>query len=248
MLSERLYRLLLVAYPRDHRRAYGELMVQLFRDRMYRDGGGFGSLSVWLEMIIDLGGSALKEHSNGGSMTTRFWVGTTAVGPIVICAALLFLGFPILSEAIAWLSPVSFHITVDQGQPVLLESPNGFFVVAVAILAVSYALVRRLDHQMLPQLWLYAITWGAIDIFSSLAFNHLADTHTWLAIAEAARLIAVVWFARKVSVISFRHSLLLIGLTAAIQGPFSLFPSQLLTRPSQFRRTVTSLYWSVERY
>ena len=74
MLSEKLYRALLSAYPREHRREYGELMVQLFRDRMRRDGGGLGVLKVWLAMIVDLVTSAFKEHSNG-SMTARAWAG-----------------------------------------------------------------------------------------------------------------------------------------------------------------------------
>ena len=34
MISERLYRALLLVYPSEHRREYGEPMVQLFRDRM----------------------------------------------------------------------------------------------------------------------------------------------------------------------------------------------------------------------
>ena len=71
MLSEKLYRLLLLAYPREYRCKYGELMIQLFRDRMRRDGGGFGVLNVWMEMIADLVGSALKERRNGGDMTPR---------------------------------------------------------------------------------------------------------------------------------------------------------------------------------
>ena len=50
-------------------------MVQLFRDRMHRDGSGLGALKVWLAMIVDLATSALKEHSNGGSMTSRAWNG-----------------------------------------------------------------------------------------------------------------------------------------------------------------------------
>ena len=75
MLSEKLYRALLFAYPREHRREYGELMAQLFRDRMRRDGGGLGILRVWLAMIVDLVTSALKEHSNGESMTAGAWSG-----------------------------------------------------------------------------------------------------------------------------------------------------------------------------
>ena len=65
MLSERVYRWLLVVYPTDHRREYGGLMVQLFRDRMRRDGGGFRGLFVWMQMIFDLVGAAFKEHKEG---------------------------------------------------------------------------------------------------------------------------------------------------------------------------------------
>ena len=62
MLSERIYRALLLAYPKEHRREYGEPMVQLFRDRMNRDGGGLGTLAVWMHMLFDLVRSASRER------------------------------------------------------------------------------------------------------------------------------------------------------------------------------------------
>ena len=62
MISERLYRALLVFYPAGHRRDYEEPMVQLFRDRMRRDGGGFRTPVVWVRMVFDLLGSAFMEH------------------------------------------------------------------------------------------------------------------------------------------------------------------------------------------
>ena len=62
MLSEKLYRALLFAYPRKHRREYGELMVQMFRDRMRRDGGGFGSIKVWFDMLVDLVVELSRRH------------------------------------------------------------------------------------------------------------------------------------------------------------------------------------------
>ncbi len=65
MMSERMYRALLVAYPSEHRRVYGEPMVQSFRDRMRRDGGGLRTLSVWVQIIFDLVSSALKERMEG---------------------------------------------------------------------------------------------------------------------------------------------------------------------------------------
>ena len=77
MLSERLYRWLLVVYPREHRREYGELMVQLFQDRMRHDGNGFQVLIVWFQMISDLVGASLREHKEGFVMTKRIWIGAT---------------------------------------------------------------------------------------------------------------------------------------------------------------------------
>ena len=62
MISERLYRVLLLAYPREHQREYGEPMVQLFRDRMRRDGGGFRALIVWVRMIFDFVRSVPRER------------------------------------------------------------------------------------------------------------------------------------------------------------------------------------------
>ena len=62
MLSERIYRILLQAYPKEHRREYEEPMLQLFRDRMRRDGGGLGTLEVWVHMLFDLVRSASRER------------------------------------------------------------------------------------------------------------------------------------------------------------------------------------------
>ena len=69
MISESVYRALLVVYPKEHRREYGELMVQLFRDRMHRDGGGYRTLYVWIQMFPDLVGSAFNERLEG----VRMW-------------------------------------------------------------------------------------------------------------------------------------------------------------------------------
>ena len=64
MLSEKLYRKMLRVYPKSHQREYGELMVQLFRDRMKYHGGGIGCFMVWIQTILDLVPSAYREHRN----------------------------------------------------------------------------------------------------------------------------------------------------------------------------------------
>ena len=59
-------------------------MVQLFRDRMRRDGGGYGWLSVWMHMITDLAGSAYNEHRRGVNMTPKMWIGSVLVALALI--------------------------------------------------------------------------------------------------------------------------------------------------------------------
>ena len=87
MLSERIYRWLIMIYPREHRREYGELMVQLFRDRMCRDGKGFRGLWVWVQILLDLCGSALRERIEGVSMTKRKWFGVALAVFLAMAAA-----------------------------------------------------------------------------------------------------------------------------------------------------------------
>lgn len=63
MVSERVYRALLVAYPTEFRREYGEQMIQFFRDRMRFDGGGLRGLLIWMQLVPDLAASALRERA-----------------------------------------------------------------------------------------------------------------------------------------------------------------------------------------
>jgi hypothetical protein len=63
--SVRLYRLLLAAYPRPFRRAYGEPMAQLFRDTAlaaYRRRGLLGLATGWWVTAGDWAVSAVRQH------------------------------------------------------------------------------------------------------------------------------------------------------------------------------------------
>jgi len=75
--SERVYRAMMLAYPAEHRRRYGEPMAQLFRDRLRRDGGGLGTIVVWTQVGLDLAGSAFIERletaMNMQTWTNRWW-------------------------------------------------------------------------------------------------------------------------------------------------------------------------------
>jgi hypothetical protein len=97
--SERTYQALLVAYPQDHRQAYGESMLQLFRDRMHRDGGGFGTAVVWSQMGLDLASSATKERMETimevKSWTKHWWEALV----VLFGVSLIAIGFLVMGDA-----------------------------------------------------------------------------------------------------------------------------------------------------
>lgn len=71
----RAYRTLLVAYPFEYRRDYGEPMTQLFVDRLRDEGGGARSFLLWVQMLIDLVKSAFTERleTTMKSFRTDWW-------------------------------------------------------------------------------------------------------------------------------------------------------------------------------
>lgn len=64
--SERVYGVLLVAYPREFRRRYGGEMVRAFGDscrEAKRRGGAAGLTMVWVRAVPDLASTAIAERS-----------------------------------------------------------------------------------------------------------------------------------------------------------------------------------------
>lgn len=63
--SEHLYRVLVHLYPQGHRREYGHLMAQAFRDlarTAWRHGGAWGLAALWLRTLADLAHTVPREH------------------------------------------------------------------------------------------------------------------------------------------------------------------------------------------
>ena len=71
----RVYQRLLIAYPAEYRREYGEPMTQLFTDRMRDEGGGAKNLLLWVAMIGDLMRTAFTERleTTMKSLKTDWW-------------------------------------------------------------------------------------------------------------------------------------------------------------------------------
>lgn len=65
-VSERVYRALLVAYPKEFRRVYGAQMMQVFRDLCREErqrNGTFGLARLWFRTLLDLAATAFVERS-----------------------------------------------------------------------------------------------------------------------------------------------------------------------------------------
>ena len=156
--------------------------------------------------------------------------------PIVAWAVMLFFGFPLVGELIIRLSFQFFGDTWYQSGASLWTLTDGLLLIPFALHSVSYLFVRRLEHQILSHLWMYAIITGAIGIVSRLVWVPFdldtPDMFRWsMGISVAtfvASLIVLVWFARRESAISFRHSLLFIGLVVVMESPGTFIPLNFL--------------------
>lgn len=95
-VHERIYRSLLVVYPPQHRREYGEPMTQLMRDRLRDEGGGARTVLVWAHVGTDLARTALSERTE----TTMQWfkTGWWLVAALLIAPIFALLGIGDLME------------------------------------------------------------------------------------------------------------------------------------------------------
>ncbi|MEO8612616.1 MAG: hypothetical protein ABI690_32265 [Chloroflexota bacterium] len=69
ILSERVYRALLILYPANFRRDYGQHMAQVFRDvcrDRYRQGGAEALAKWWAAALFDLLQTIISEHRKAG--------------------------------------------------------------------------------------------------------------------------------------------------------------------------------------
>jgi hypothetical protein len=98
LLAEGVYRVLLLAYPAEHRNEYGPLMVQLFRDRcrdIRRRGGNWGLVQLWGRVLKDTIITSIDEHldelkERSWRMTRRQQIlsAVCALGPLALWAGL----------------------------------------------------------------------------------------------------------------------------------------------------------------
>ena len=100
-----------------------------------------------------------------------------------------------------------------------------------ALLSLAlYPLVRRLGRPMLSRLWECYMVLTAVAFLNGMAINMLLDIFDWRTFwfLMSLPLVVLVWFARQVTAISFKHALLFIGLVMVFQFPGVLLPLHLL--------------------
>jgi hypothetical protein len=122
--SERAYRSLLRAYPRELRDGYGEEMARCFRDlcrEALGDGGGLGLAALWARTLPELLYSALKERSTMLNRNTY-----RSVGGVALAAAFI----------LAWIDLAV--TTIEEPDGLAMMAPIGFFAVPVIGAVIAY--------------------------------------------------------------------------------------------------------------
>ena len=164
----------------------------------------------------------------------------------------LIFGTQLVAEFITWV----FHGSlawVFEGGPGAAALRTAFFesdfwaallyglsIPALMSLAL-YPLVRRLGRPMLSRLWEWYIVLAAVAFLDSTVISMLEPTGMWIFwFLTSLAFVVLVWFARQVTAISFKHALLFIGLVMVIQFPGVLLPLHLLT-PEFFETDVPRL-------
>lgn len=160
-LSGRVYRRLLLAYPKSHREEYGAAILQLFRDQC-RDAWvarhARGLVAFWLRALADLLKTSVLEH-----LSTLNWsrIMPTLFRPTIkplpaffgICAA-VFLPIFLITVLITFMYPESFagSTTILITRPTSAPAPN-WAPNEVQVISSSVVLDKVSKNLNLPDVW-----------------------------------------------------------------------------------------------
>ena len=152
---------------------------------------------------------------------------------VLAWAVLLYFGLPLLGELTARDLIEPFGTVLYFGSEGGGAGYLGFGLFPTTLLLITLPFVRRQRHQVLSQLWLYAIVIGILGMISDQALELLdyeaAQTAGILFTAiELTRWVILILLARRMSSISFRYSLLFIGLVVALGSPGTFVPQRVL--------------------
>lgn len=145
----RVYRMLLTAYPKQHRREYGDAMVLLLRDRLRDEGGGLRTLLFWAQIAADLVRTALSERMETTMSSVRQGWWRFAAG--LIAVAIVFLGIgnlfggdpgPLYGKVVAVVVAVGLATTIFAGLYLRRRSPaRSSTMIGVGVLPASVLII-----------------------------------------------------------------------------------------------------------
>ena len=101
-ISERVYRALLVSYPKEFQGEYGPQMAQAFRDLCREElgrGGAAGFIGLWVCTVLDLAVTALAQRSSDGANHEEAVMKDyklAAIGFVLLLAPLYFVSASLL--------------------------------------------------------------------------------------------------------------------------------------------------------
>jgi hypothetical protein len=154
-LSQRVYKTLLAAYPKEFRGEYGSQMAQAFGDLCREElerGGMAGLIKLWIHTILDLVMTALTERSSSRANNREVVVKDyklAGIGFILLLAPLFFVSASLLKYGLGiglLFDPLEAFLSVSQRRYVFnLVSPFVFLGGLGSALALNAYAVLRLS-------------------------------------------------------------------------------------------------------
>ncbi len=187
--SERAYRSLLRAYPRELRDEYGEEMARCFRDlcrEELEDGGGLGLAALWARTLPELLYTALKERSTMLARNAyQAAVGVALAAAFILVWLNLAVGVIGTEDDLANLMYVGVLAVGIVGATIARFRPHGMaralFATALAqALVALIALIFGLGLPWSPPVEILALNGFFVALFvgSALLFRHAGREQT----------------------------------------------------------------------
>ncbi len=170
-LSERGYRALLICYPADYRREYGELMAQVFRDAArdsYQRHGVAGILFWWCTTLLDLTVTAFEARRKVRFGMSKYRLMQLAGPLLVIGGAFTAMG------AFSQFQPGDRSIYSGVYEVLRWLFAPGFFLIAVGSLGLALRYARNIPR--LGQWLLYLSSLGLLGMALGIAAASIPDS------------------------------------------------------------------------
>src|SRR5215216_3187592 len=154
-LSERVYKALLIAYPKEFRQAYEPQMALVFKDlcqEELRRGGMAGLGKLWVRTVLDLVATTLVERSSAHANDEEAIVRDNRlamIGFVLLLAPLFFVAASILKYG------VGLGLLFDPVNKAFLPAPESHHVfnqVATVVFLVASGLALALNSYAVLQL------------------------------------------------------------------------------------------------